>query len=48
MPGIQQLRGKTGVLTGANGGLGTYLAAALAAAGVDLLLVAFPGVGLTC
>ena len=38
--------GQTVLLTGASGGLGTYLAKALAAKGVKLMLVAYPGIGL--
>jgi short-subunit dehydrogenase len=38
--------GQTVLLTGASGGLGTYLAKALAEKGVKLMLVAYPGVGL--
>ncbi len=40
------LAGATAILTGANGGLGTHLSAALAREGMNLLLVAYPGVGL--
>jgi len=40
------LAGATAILTGANGGIGTHLTAALAKEGMNLLLVAFPGVGL--
>jgi len=43
---ISKTTGLSAVLTGANGGLGLPLTAALAAAGMDLLLVAYPGVGL--
>jgi short-subunit dehydrogenase len=38
--------GQTVLLTGASGGLGTLLARALAAKGVNLMLVAYPGIGL--
>ncbi len=40
------LRGKTAILTGANGGLGTFIADALARAGVNLFLVGFTNPGL--
>jgi short-subunit dehydrogenase len=43
---MKDLRGRTAILTGANGGLGTHLADSLAREGVNLLLVAYPGVGL--
>ncbi|MBL9175378.1 MAG: SDR family NAD(P)-dependent oxidoreductase [Verrucomicrobiales bacterium] len=43
---MRPLAGATAILTGANGGLGTHLTKALAAEGMHLLLVAFPGVGL--
>jgi len=43
---MKNLRERTAILTGANGGLGAYMANALAAQGMNLLLVAFPGVGL--
>lgn len=43
---ITTTTGRTAVLTGANGGLGLPLTSALAGAGMDLLLVAYPGVGL--
>jgi len=46
MPTLSQLSGATAILTGANGGLGTHLTRTLAAEGMNLLLVAFPGVGL--
>jgi short-subunit dehydrogenase len=39
-------RGQTAILTGASGGIGTRIAMAFAARGIDLLLVAFPGDGL--
>jgi short-subunit dehydrogenase len=38
--------GQTVLLTGASGGLGTYLAKAFAELGTHLMLVAFPGAGL--
>lgn len=41
------LPGATAIVTGANGGLGTHVTQALAKHGMNLLLVAFPGVGLT-
>src|SRR5882762_852919 len=43
---MDKLRGRTALVTGASGGLGTYIATALAELGVNLSLVAFPGVGL--
>lgn len=43
---MRDLRGQTAVLTGANGGLGMPMARALAAEGMNLLLVAYPGIGL--
>lgn len=43
---MKDLRGKTAILTGANGGLGSYLADALAAEGVNLFLVGFIHPGL--
>ena len=43
---ITDTTGLTAILTGANGGLGLPLTEALAAAGIHLLLVAYPGVGL--
>jgi short-subunit dehydrogenase len=43
---MKNLRGKNAILTGANGGLGSHLALALAQEGVNLLLVGYPGVGL--
>lgn len=43
---MKDLAGRTAILTGANGGLGTYLAGALADAGMNLVLVAYPGNGL--
>ena len=42
---MKKLRGQTAILTGANGGMGLYLANALAEQGVNLLLVAFPETG---
>lgn len=44
---MRSLAGATAILTGANGGLGTHLTNALAAEGMHLLLVAYPGVGLS-
>jgi short-subunit dehydrogenase len=38
--------GQTVLLTGASGGLGSHLAPALAARGLNLMLTAFPGIGL--
>src|SRR5436309_15672762 len=38
--------GQTAVLTGASGGLGTYIAHALADAGFNLALIAYPGLRL--
>lgn len=43
---MKELRGRTAVLTGASGGLGVPMAEALAAEGLNLVLVAFPGEGL--
>ena len=43
---MKDLVGKTALLTGASGGLGQYIAHALADAGMNLCLVAFPGNGL--
>jgi short-subunit dehydrogenase len=43
---MKDLRGRTAILTGASGGLGNYIAPALARAGMNLTLVAFPGAGL--
>ena len=40
------LAGRNAILTGANGGLGVHFAAALSKAGMNLLLVAYPGIGL--
>lgn len=40
------LAGRNAILTGANGGLGVHFTAALSKAGMNLLLVAYPGVGL--
>lgn len=44
---MKQLSGSHAILTGANGGLGIHLAKALAQAGVNQLLVAYPGDGLS-
>jgi short-subunit dehydrogenase len=43
---MKHLRGLKAVLTGASGGIGVFLAEALAREGMDVLLVAYPGVGL--
>jgi short-subunit dehydrogenase len=43
---MKDLRGCTAILTGASGGLGNFIAPALARAGMNLTLVAFPGIGL--
>lgn len=43
---MNQLRDRNAILTGANGGLGSHLALALAQEGMNLLLVGYPGVGL--
>jgi NAD(P)-dependent dehydrogenase (short-subunit alcohol dehydrogenase family) len=43
---MDNLQGRNALLTGASGGLGNYIALALANAGVNLSLVAFPGAGL--
>ncbi len=43
---MKNLRGRTAILTGASGGLGSFIAPALAEAGMNLVLVAFPGIGL--
>lgn len=43
---MKELRGTNAILTGANGGLGSNLALALAHEGVNLLLVGYPGLGL--
>ena len=43
---MKDLRGKTAILTGANGGLGVFIADALAQAGVNLFLVGFINPGL--
>jgi short-subunit dehydrogenase len=43
---MKNLDGKTAILTGASGGLGKYLAEGLATAGVNLILVAYPGADL--
>jgi short-subunit dehydrogenase len=40
---VQELRGRNGLLTGAAGGLGRYIALALAEQGVDLALSDLPG-----
>lgn len=43
---MKNLRGKTALLTGASGGIGKFIAHALADEGMNLMLVAFPGLGL--
>jgi short-subunit dehydrogenase len=43
---MDNLKGRTAILTGASGGLGVYIAGALADLGMNLSLVAFPGIGL--
>ncbi len=43
---MNNLAGRTAILTGASGGLGSHLVRALAAERINLLLVAFPGVEL--
>ena len=43
---MRNLRGRSAILTGADGGIGPYIAQALAAEGVHLLLVGYPGTGL--
>ena len=43
---MRELRGKTAVLTGASGGLGRYIAMAVAREGANLVLAAYPGEGL--
>jgi NAD(P)-dependent dehydrogenase (short-subunit alcohol dehydrogenase family) len=43
---MRDLRGRTAILTGASGGLGSFIAPALARAGMNLTLVAFHGIGL--
>ena len=43
---MKNLAGQIALLTGASGGLGTYIAHALAAEGMNLALVACPGAGL--
>ena len=43
---MRNLSGKTAILTGASGGLGRYIALALAEQGVNLFLAAYPGEGL--
>jgi short-subunit dehydrogenase len=43
---MKELKGLKAVLTGASGGIGVFLTEALAAAGLDLFLVAYPGAGL--
>lgn len=43
---MKNLKGMKAILTGASGGIGVFLARALAREGMDLLLVAYPGSGL--
>jgi short-subunit dehydrogenase len=43
---MEELSGKTAILTGASGGLGRHIALALARQGVNLMLAAYPGEGL--
>lgn len=43
---MKQLAGRTAILTGASGGLGSHLVHALASEQINLLLVAYPGVEL--
>ncbi len=43
---MKNLSGKTALLTGASGGLGRYIALALAERGMNLALAAYPGEGL--
>lgn len=43
---MKKLRGQTAILTGASGGVGRVIAPAMAKAGMNLVLVAFPGEGL--
>src|SRR5437867_261783 len=43
---MRELAGKTAIVTGASGGLGRYIALALAEQGVNLVLAAYPGEGL--
>lgn len=43
---MKKLDGRTAILTGASGGLGMHIAHALADAGMNLVLVAYPGTGL--
>ena len=43
---MKNLHGRTAILTGASGGIGSFIAPALAKAGMNLVLVAYPGTGL--
>jgi short-subunit dehydrogenase len=43
---MKVLQGRTTILTGASGGLGNFIAPAMARVGSNLVLVAFPGAGL--
>lgn len=43
---MKNLNGRNAILTGASGGLGVFIGEALAAEGVNLFLVAYPGDGL--
>jgi len=43
---MKNLRGQAAILTGASGGLGNFIAPAMARAGMNLALVAFPGTGI--
>lgn len=43
---MKNLHGRTAILTGASGGIGSFIAPALAKAGMNLVLVGYPGNGL--